>query len=588
MKSTRFMLFVSLVAAATGACSNSETSPGPNTPEQGDEDEITNMSDGKVRGLADSPSVIGHFRLDRQSSVEHRGPESDDIAIQVQDLIETAGEDIGVSPWHVLSAKRYNSDDIRTIWGSSLTHVYKWVVDEDSFTFADAFELNAEVIPTTLPWNLVSLDDGRVMVPDPDGYRNGNSDDPCSGTDPALLIFRDDEDETGDPSSPIYCEKKIDLSPSLLTELCDPPNGLAMDLNRSGTNMTASTNGDIITTVIFGSGAQAEVFMVVVDNDLSEIRNCASIGVGAISNQAPVEALGDDASEIYYGLDNGSIVKMVYNHTDNTITKRWQRELSLRRRTGTTPTFVNTSDGRRYIVLVDATCAVVSVTNGLIVCDDGNDPSELVAVRREDDVPESETVQRVALPNFIQTVENSPPAYGDYVVVANYSGYLPNGLLVPPGGEKPEGSEGEFLVSPDAVEDFAKGMVALRYDTEQKAFEVVWEEAEYQISCIPTISGSSNMVYGTGAEEDSGDLYLYGFLLANEDRGVGGTRIIRKRIGTAPMRTPVTLNGNVTFLPADYRFEPGELFDQGNNLILNDDNSLIFPARSALVRLNPQ
>jgi len=96
------------------------------------------------------------------------------------------------------------------------------------------------------------------------------------------------------------------------------------------------------------------------------------------------------------------------------------------------------------------------------------------------------------------------------------------------------------------------------------------------------------MVYGTGAEEDTGALYLYGFVLHTDERGEGGSVVLRKEIGQAPFRETATdLMGNTIIRIPDYRLDAGELYDGGNNLLVNDDGSLIISGSRSLVRIVP-
>jgi hypothetical protein len=279
---------------------------------------------------------------------------------------------------------------------------------------------------------------------------------------------------------------------------------------------------------------------------------------------------------------------MTFHAGTKALRRVWARPLALRRRTGTTPTVVNAPTGERLLVLVDGQCAVTNVLNGLIVCDDKVAPSRLIGVRREDDTGGAPAVIAADLPGYIRTVENSPAVLGDLIAIANYSGYLPNGLLVPPGGQKPRGDEGTWGTSADAITDFATGIVVMKYDP-RRGFVLAWEDAKTQISGVPTISGGANMVYGTGAEEADGKLYFYGFRLEADDRGPAGARVIRKELGKAPFRqarrNPV---GHNVIAPAEYGMSPGELFDAGNNMVLNSDGSLFFPGGRALVRILPR
>ncbi|MEM9930153.1 MAG: hypothetical protein AAF840_10065 [Bacteroidota bacterium] len=98
---------------------------------------------------------------------------------------------------------------------------------------------------------------------------------------------------------------------------------------------------------------------------------------------------------------------------------------------------VNTSGGRKFVCVIDSECAVTSLSSGLIACSSDGRPSQLVAVERSAPAGSDPRILTADLPAWLRTVENSPAALGDRIVVANYSGYLPNGLLVPAGGLGP-------------------------------------------------------------------------------------------------------------------------------------------------------
>ena len=180
-----------------------------------------------------------------------------------------------------------------------------------------------------------------------------------------------------------------------------------------------------------------------------------------------------------------------------------------------------------------------------------------------------------------------PPAVrNDVAVIANYLGYLPNGLVLPPGGEAPRLRVGDWGQSPDAKPEFATGVVALRYNPTTDRFDVLWENSQLQVSGVPTISESSNMVYGSGAEEPTRKTYFYGLRLLDDAKGRGGEVVIRQEFGVAPFsKARRNLRGQVGSLPTEYRFEEGEFFDAGNNLIILEDGSASVNGGRALTRV---
>ena len=183
-------------------------------------------------------------------------------------------------------------------------------------------------------------------------------------------------------------------------------------------------------------------------------------------------------------------------------------------------------------------------------------------------------------------MENSPSSAGDNIAVANYSGYLPNGLIVPAGGQIKETNTPKWITSPDAKEDFATGIVALKYSSDEKNFVIDWENQTTQINSITAISTGSNIVYGVGAEKDSGNTFLYGFKLNNDNAGAKGDLQMKVELGKAPFRkTTKDKKGNVIIPRDDYKLRKGEVFDMGNQILILEDESLIISGGKSIIRV---
>ncbi|MEO1336189.1 MAG: hypothetical protein AAFV29_11125, partial [Myxococcota bacterium] len=462
---------------------------------------------------------------------------------------------------------------------TGLRYAYKFVTDGARFEFADAFTLNDRV--SSIPWNMVALADGRVVFPDIDGFDAVAADDPCRTEGPSLVALRDRDD---DPMSPMACVGALSIDSATVRTMCgvDPS---AQFVPGSGSALVATYSGALVTVVELEAAGIRASYAVAVAHDLSRPLACGFIADTPSTNASAVEPVGEERSAIYYATED-SIVKMYFDSARAAFTRAWQRTLPIRRRTGTTPTLLNADNGDRLVIIVDGACSVSNVLNGLIVCDDAAEPSQLLAVRREDDVEPDRAVIQFDLPATIRTVENSPAVRGHLVAIANYSGYLPNGLIVPPGGQKPEGGPGTYGVSPDAVEEFATGIVVVRYRPEQGDFVLAWRDDVRQVSGVPLISAGANMVYGTGAEMASQQTYLYGFLLEADSRGPAGTLVVRRALGAAPFRqSRRDLRGNNVIPFGDYSLNEGELYDAGNNTVLDADRSIIMTGGRALVRI---
>ena len=554
---------------------------GPERPDAGDplaaaEDAARADDFPRPPSFRDVPSGMGHFSPDRQASTFRAGPLSNDALVQVVDFEEALGKNLGTSPWHLVSTPRYGTD-AATVWGVSLTDLYRIRIDGERFEAIEMLPIN--LFASSITWNLLGTDDGRVYVPDPNGFLAGD-DERCQTLDPTILRF----DDAGSLEPGMACQDAIGLSAAALRDACGVTGG-TLGRGSSATLMVPTFDGAIATTIVFNDGDDQDVYLAVVDDDLSGILGCGLLDDSAVTNELAAEMDGDRT--LIYAATGDAVVKAAWDPETRTVSRVWERTLPIRGRTGTTPTLVN-AGAERFVVLIDAPCAVASIVNGLIGCDDDVRAATLVAVRRDDD---DELAGRPAvitseLPPWLLTVENSPAARRDVVVVANYSGYLPNGLRVPPGGLVPDDGPATWLTSPDAFAEHATGVVALQYDPADDAFAVLWADPDTQVSGVLAISGGANRVYGSGTEEESGRTYLYGFRLEDDDAGPAGERVLRVDIGEAPFRdTRVDSAGDVIIPIADYSFSAGEAYDGGNNVVITDDRSALIAGGRSLIRV---
>ena len=481
--------------------------------------------------VGDSPWPRSHRTQGQQASTPLPGPTRGEV--QVRLFTEDAGKAFGTSPFMVLSESKYPARPrARTIWGASLTDVFKYEIDGDTFRFADSFEINT--LPVWIGWNLFRLPGGRTVVPNPSGLRIGKyRGTPCYGTSPSLLVFADGDT----PGSPIRCVHKFEFTKDALEAAC---GFRKTAIGRTAIFTGELPTGEVAVTVIEKSGRTTRPHVAVLDTGLTSILACAPLGGEGeeITNQFPVELASDGSNLAYFALEN-TLVAMRYDPRSNALHPVGEAEVRYRARTGTTPTLVDTPDGRRLIVTVDARCAVAKVFTGAIRCADDARPSELVVLDRTN---LSAPPLRVPLPDIFDTVENSPASYSGDVVVANYSGYSPDGKK-------------------DGRRDFARGVALMRWNG--RTFAPVWVRDDIQISGVPTISAGSGMVYSSGGEAD-GNTYVYGLDLAT-----GQTR----------MRALAGPSENTS------RKRKDGVFDAGNNILVNDDGSAIFPAGETLVRV---
>jgi hypothetical protein len=106
--------------------------------------------------LSPSGWPIFHANTYAQASTPLRGPEPGD-RIDVQFI---ATPDGNVSPWMVLSPP--DARGAQAAWGSSTTHVFKAVLDGETFRMVDGIEMPRNRLG--FDWNIALLRDGRLVT----------------------------------------------------------------------------------------------------------------------------------------------------------------------------------------------------------------------------------------------------------------------------------------------------------------------------------------------------------------------------------------------------------------------------------------
>jgi Secretion system C-terminal sorting domain len=149
---------------------------------------------------------------------------------------------------------------------------------------------------------------------------------------------------------------------------------------------------------------------------------------------------------------------------------------------GTTPTLIGTEPG----------------SDKLVVLSDGHKQNNLVGFWRElpkdwkaipgHDIHFAGSIAIPAAKQFsslFQSVENSPCAYQYDIGIAQFNGFL---------GQK----------TPTI-----KGVQKIRWDIKQRKFKVMWVNDKININAVLSYSKGSNLVYGSGKEDDC-SFYYYG------------------------------------------------------------------------------
>ncbi|MEM6706929.1 MAG: hypothetical protein AAF690_29755 [Acidobacteriota bacterium] len=523
----------------------------------------------------------------RQASSDLPGPTITGNA-QLRFFSDDPGFNLGTSPWHNVSDRTYtDSSSARTIWGSSLTHVYKFVADGDRFAYVDSWRVHD--IPAFIAWNFAMLPGGRVLVPAPNGMqsrqergrpsfrrctstRNGRT---FLGDSAALFVFSDGA-ESG---SKITCEKRFEIRRDHLRQACGlsaRPSQDQIVFGGTAVGTDVLYNGDIAIRVrvneTIGDAQTRATYLAVLDASLddtaaSTYRACERLP-GETTNGVALLPEPEDGTRLYLPTESG-ITEAIYSPAESRLEVTGAKEFTYRAgRTGTTPTILFGSDGTEWLLTIDAKCAVSDVFTGTIGCEGGQDPeslapSRLVAFQLPfEGLTSDQIVTRAAdLPVFVNTVENSPSVAGEDIALANYAGYFPRTTFVL--------SDDEGRETETASDDLQRGVVKLSYrpsDSEPGSFAVDWEREDLQFNGVLTISAGSRAVYGSGARPD-GERLISSYYGLDLDTG---STLFKTNLGPAESSS---------------RFRRDEIFDQGNANILLDDGSIIFAGGRVLVRI---
>ncbi len=481
--------------------------------------------------LADSPWPMAHQGPAQQASSSLPGPVNGDVEIQLADLRSDAKIVRGAaqtSPFLVLSGRRYvDEPEGRSVWGASLTDLYKYALVDGRAQYVHSQRLRSD--PFSIHWNLLTLADGRVVVPSPLGA--DMVDQQCRSDGPALLVFEDGPDI----DSPFRCERAL---PALAADAarCRGRDGAPVGPVRQGYSVTAANvtfSGELVTyfRLPTGPGGAPETYLAAAKPDLSGWAGCVFVSSTQVTNNLAIEPVDGGGSAMYVAAE-GSIVKVVWDPERGELERRWERSVPVRGRTGTTPTIVGYGDDA-LVVIVDAPCAVANPFTGVIDCGADQRPAQVIALHRDDN---DERVHTVRLPESIRTVENSPSARGYRLVVAAYGGYRPDPSV--------------------------KGVAGVAWNPDRDELELAWFNGDVQMNGVTSISEASGLVYSSGVEQD-GSVHLSALRVWDDGDAEAGARVV-----------------DVEVAPAD---RVDDAFDQGNSTVIADDRTLLWATTKGFV-----
>jgi hypothetical protein len=419
------------------------------------------------------------------------------------------------------------------VWGASLTDLYKYALVDGEARYVHSQRLRSD--PFSIHWNLLTLADGRVVVASPLG--GDMVDEPCRTDGPALLVFEDGDEI----DSPFRCTHHLPALPEDAAA-CRGPDGTPVGPVEHRYSVTAANvtfTGELVTYFRLSTGPEGAVeqYIATASPDLSHWVDCEFVSSTPVTNNFAIEPLEGGGSAMYVAAA-GSIIKVVWDPETGRLERRWEREIPVRSRTGTTPTIVGYGEAA-LVAIVDAPCAVTNPFTGVIACDEDESPAQVIAVHRDDG---DERVHTVRLPEQIRTVENSPSARGLQLVVAAYGGYDPDPAV--------------------------RGVASVAWSPEREELELMWSNPEVQMNGVTAISEPSGLVYSSGVADD-GSVHLSAIRMWDDGDGEAGERVL-----------------DVEVAPAD---RVDFAFDQGNSTVIADDRTLVWATSEgfAVVRATP-
>ncbi len=456
--------------------------------------------------LADSPYPIYHRNNYAQASTCIPGiTVEDSIQIKVRSNIKG-----GTSPWIYLSDKYPNGE--RVILSSNSTHVFKFRDDGNQLVAIDSLKIDNDPL-TSFGYNFLLTKNNIWFTYDPK-YR------PRLGK--FTTLFKLADDETDNPNAKIKVVKTLNFGDYGINKVS------MYSLNYHG-------------QIVFYSheDKKKNIFNVgVIDQELNLLAHikCKLL----VNEKVNHNSIAVDENNAFYIVSTHKLMQFTwdneilkigweasYDFVNDGPTGRWANG------SGTTPTLMGWGDGNDKLIIVA----------------DGHANNNLVAFWRE--VPQEwkgiqgsdpRIADIIKIPyaksfsNKFQSIENSPTVYGYEVAIAQYNGFL--------------GYDCQNY----------KGVQKFRWNAEQKKLVLQWANNKVNMNGVLSYSSGSNLVYGSGKEEDC-NYYYYGL---DWDTGEVALKLL---LGVAQ------------------KFPKDPFYDQGVNHIIDEDGSIYFSGSRSLVKI---
>jgi hypothetical protein len=456
--------------------------------------------------LADSPWPTYHRESYRQASTCLAGPIATDSLILKSKTNITGG----TSPWMYISEPYPNGQ--KALYYSNATFVYKLVDNGTSIVTADSLRIDFDLLD--FGWNFLLSKNKVWFTYDPKS--------PLSSNNTTALFKLTDADTTD-----VYSD--IIVTDTLVFQNYGLGKIQTFGLNYSG-------------QIVFNSENNADDGYATVGIIDQNFNILDTLHYPCTANEiVHHNAVAIDETNSFYVVTTKRMIRFDWDGSN--VTKAWDAWYdfvgdgptgTFAEGSGTTPTLIGWGNGNDKLVVVV----------------DGHSNNNLVAFWR--DLPVGWTgitgmdirfADAITLPlatqinNTFQSVENSPCAFGYDIGVAQFNGFL----------------------GYDCTNK--KGVQKIHWDTNSNQFSVAWQNNSININGVLTYAQGSNLVYGSGKEEDC-NYYYYGLDWNN------GNVVFKKLLGAES-----GVNSNDPY------------YDAGNNNIIDDNRNIYFPGGKSLIKL---
>ena len=459
--------------------------------------------------LADSPYPIYHRNSYGQAStcLESIQP-GDFVSFKIREDITG-----GTSPWIYLSEKYQNGE--RVILYSNSTHVFKFIDNGENLVAIDSFRLDFNT--------LQSNGYNHLLTKNKIWFSYEPTFDPSDGKFSEIYKFTDAD--PNDPYSPIVLLDVFDFGAYNISRVN------MYNLNYDGQIVWYSEK-DPNTGIAYAG---------VIDQNFNLLD---TLKFDALPNERiNHNSISVDENNSFYIVTSHRLIQFAWDGADLKI--GWQAEYDFVNDgptgnfafgSGTTPTLMGWGDNNDKLVIVA----------------DGHARNNLVAFWRElppgwTGIPGQPLHFADAIPipnarsfsNLFQSIENSPTVSGYDIAIAQFNGFLGYDC------------------------DNFKGVSKFRWNTSSNQLQLEWTNDEVNMNGVLCYSSGSDLVYGSGKENDC-NYYYYG---------------LDWKSGEIKLRL---------LLGMEESFPNDPFYDQGVNHIIDEDGSIYYSGSRSLVKLEIQ